>query len=119
MSIFKTNREKELLADRAALRKRIQELEERIADYSEQLRAIPKARTVSPEEDQQIARVRSEHETLNKEVNEIALYLRNYFSAEIARGDHTGKSISQVVKMYLGRVKSVYSVNPGESEAKQ
>jgi archaellum component FlaC len=114
MPLFKTPFEKELLSDRAALRKKVEHLEDRITDLSQQLSDVPKARRITPLEEQDITRLRFEHETMNNEINEIALYLRHNFSGEIAQGHHAGKSISQIVKMYLGTIHPQPQKDPQE-----
>ncbi len=75
------------------------------ADITAQLRKARASRLLSPSEEEAIARLRAEHHEMNQQQNQLGLFLRNNFAEEIARGEHTGMSLVDVITKYLSRVK--------------
>lgn len=93
---FKTN---------MALRRELSATKELNTDLNAQVQDSLKRRAITPEEEADIKRIRQEHESLNKQIVEITIFLRNNFAQEIARGDHAGMTLAQVVCMYIGRAR--------------
>lgn len=52
---------------------------------------------------EEIATIRAQHRAMMDRENELALFLREHYKAEIALGQHLGLTLVQVVQRYLGR----------------
>jgi hypothetical protein len=85
------------------LRRENHRLMELNRDLHLQLQSQSQARTLSPGEEERIARLREDFRTQNEEVNAIALWLRANKAKEIAQGRHVGLKFSEVVIMYMAR----------------
>lgn len=89
---------------RSSLQRELASARTLIRDLDHQVRESLKRKAITPEEEERFIEVHQAYLRLNKEQNEIALFLRANFAQEIASGAHGGMSLSQVVCMYLGRV---------------
>ena len=58
---------------------------------------------MTPEHLAEVKRLREEYDRANTEVNNLALWLRLNKKTEIERGDHNGRSLSDVVIGYLAK----------------
>jgi hypothetical protein len=73
------------------------------ADLHSQLTTMRQSRTISPEEESQIADLRRQFEMLNKDAIALAVWLRNNKAKEINQGKHMGMSLSDVCIMYMAK----------------
>jgi hypothetical protein len=90
---------------RAGLLREMSALRELNKDLNQQVQDGLKRQAITPAELEEITRIRKEHAALLKEQAEIIVYMRNNFAAEMARGDHGGMTLAQIVTMYMGRAK--------------
>lgn len=72
------------------------------SDLANQVEELRAARPYMPEEQKAISAIRAAHDALLATQNKIAMWLRENKKEEIARGDHKGKDLADVVIMYMG-----------------
>lgn len=85
------------------LRSELRAANERIADLSGQIKQHGESRVIAPYEEEAIREQARAFTAMNDQQNEIAKYLREYYAQEIARGEHAGMSLAEVIKRYLSR----------------
>lgn len=85
------------------LRSELRAANERIADLAGQSDWKSKAKILTEDEERSITELRASFDAMNAEQNEIAKYLRRYYADEIARGEHAGMSLVEILKRYLSR----------------
>lgn len=85
------------------LRSELRAANERIADLSGQIKQHGESRVIAPYEEEAIREQARAFNAMNDQQNEIAKYLRTHYAQEIARGDHSGISLAEVIKRYLSR----------------
>ena len=93
--------------DLATLRKEYRKLQLINTDLAEQVRSLLAAHPMTDEQLSEFKSIRQQHDAMNEEQNEIALFFRRNFEGEIARGEHQGLTLSQCVNRYLGRYKAM------------
>src|SRR5277367_2365857 len=90
---------------RASLLREMSALRELNKDLNQQVQDSLTRKSITPAELEEITRIRGEHSRLLKEQAEIIVYMRDNFATEMARGDHAGMTLAQIVTMYMGRAK--------------
>ena len=85
------------------LRSELRAANERIADLANQIDWKSKAKILTESEAEGIADLRKQFDAMKNEQDRIARFFRNYYSAEIERGEHAGLSLAEVVCKYLAR----------------
>ena len=89
--------------DVSTKKKPYKELESHAADLQRRLdeeRQIPR---ITPQLEKDLISLRTEIEVNRTEINALALWLRENKPTEIARGDHNGRTLSNVLIGYLAR----------------
>ena len=103
----------------ATLRKEYHKLQLINTDLAEQVRSLLAAHPMTDEQLSEFKSIRQQHDALNEEQNEIALFFRRNFDGEIARGEHQGLTLSQCVNRYLGRYKAMVAEREQERMGKR
>lgn len=83
-----------LRRDNAALR-------EKCEDLSAQNLSLSQHPVTTPEQLAEFTRLRNEHNEMKLQHNKISLWLREFKSAEIARGEHAGRDLADVIIGYM------------------
>lgn len=87
----------------STLRSELRAANERIADLSGQIKQHGESRVIAPYEEEAIREQARGFNAMNDQQNEIAKYLREHYAQEIARGEHAGMTLVEVLKRYLSR----------------
>jgi len=80
-------------------------LRARIADMDAQIQTLQSSRLIAPHEEEAIAEKSRAFDAANNEQNRVVKFLRDNFAAQMARGDFTGMSFSQMVIHHLKRAR--------------
>lgn len=93
----------DLNASYDALAKENRRLTELNQDLQSQLVTMRESRTISPDEEDAIKRLRKEYDRMNYDINQISLWMRNNKAKEIKEGRHTGLRLNEIVIMYMAK----------------
>jgi phage host-nuclease inhibitor protein Gam len=85
------------------LRSELRAANERNADLAGQIKQHAESRVIAPYEEEAIREQGRAFTAMNDQQNEIAKYLREHYAKEIARGEHAGMPLVEVLKRYLSR----------------
>ena len=95
------------------LRNDLRAANERVADLAGQIDWKSKAKILTEDEERGITELRGMFTAMKEEQDRIAKFFRNYYSAEIERGEHAGMKLSEIVCRYLAKERQYVIAHKG------